>query len=103
MVHLVSDGLDHADALVTGYEGGSGLTGQSPRAAWMSVWQRPEVSIRTSTWCGAGVGTGLSSTVRGSVKLRTTAAFTGIPPFTGRVGGVGSHHPTGSDMCHKTY
>jgi hypothetical protein len=29
--------------------GGDGLTGQSPLAAWMSVWQSPEVSTRTTT------------------------------------------------------
>jgi hypothetical protein len=27
---------------------GDGLTGHSPWAAWMSVWQRPEVWIRTT-------------------------------------------------------
>ena len=31
-----------------GMNGGDGLTGQSPWAAWMSVWQSPEVSIRTT-------------------------------------------------------
>ena len=27
-----------------GTNGGDGLTGQSPWAAWMSVWQRPDAS-----------------------------------------------------------
>ena len=41
-----------------GMNGGDGLTGQSPRAAWMSVWQRPQVSMRTRTCSGPGSGTG---------------------------------------------
>ena len=41
-----------------GTNGGVGLTGQSPWAAWMSVWHSPLVSIRTSTWPGPGSGTG---------------------------------------------
>ncbi len=32
-----------------GTKGGDGLTGQSPCAAWMSVWHSPEASIRTRT------------------------------------------------------
>ena len=35
---------------------GAGLTGQSPCAAWMSVWHRPDASIRTTTWPGPGSG-----------------------------------------------
>ena len=31
-----------------GMNGAVGLTGQSPRAAWMSVWQMPDASMRTS-------------------------------------------------------
>ena len=39
-------------------DGGDGLTGQSPWAAWMSLWQRPEVWIPdddlalTGDWLG---------------------------------------------------
>jgi len=33
-----------------GMNGGVGLTGQSPRQAWMSVWHRPDASMRTRTW-----------------------------------------------------
>nr|WP_306747984.1 hypothetical protein [Saccharothrix yanglingensis] len=32
-----------------GTNGGVGLTGQSPLAAWVSVWQMPDDSNRTST------------------------------------------------------
>ena len=41
-----------------GMNGGDGLTGHSPRAAWMSVWHRPQVSMRTSTCSGPGSGLG---------------------------------------------
>src|SRR5450755_1447611 len=58
--------------------GGVGLTGQSPCAAWMSVWHRPEVSTLTRTSPGPGTGVGTSSTVSGWLKSWTTAAFTGI-------------------------
>ncbi len=33
-----------------GTNGGLGLTGQSPCAAWMSVWHRPEASTLTRIW-----------------------------------------------------
>ena len=32
-----------------GTNGAVGVTGQSPRAAWMSVWHKPLASMRTST------------------------------------------------------
>src|SRR5262245_18171909 len=40
----------------------------------MSVWQTPEVSMRTRICPGPGSGIGRSSIARGSVKLLTTAA-----------------------------
>ena len=58
-----------------GMNGGDGLTGHSPRAAWMSVWQSPQVSMRTSTCPAPGSGIGSSSISSGRSKLRTTAAF----------------------------
>src|SRR3954454_21304387 len=63
--------------------GGVGLTGQSPWAAWMSVWHRPQASILTRTCPAAGSGIGRSWTSRGWVKSVTTAAFMGVPPGTG--------------------
>jgi len=36
--------------------GGRGFTGQSPCAAWMSVWQSPVVSTRTRISCAPGTG-----------------------------------------------
>src|SRR4029450_4132119 len=56
-------------------KGGVGLTGQSPCAAWMSVWHRPAVSTLTRTSPGPGSGFGPSSRLRGLVKSWTTAAF----------------------------
>src|SRR6476659_4485635 len=58
--------------------GGVGLTGQSPCAAWMSVWHRPAVSTLTSTSPGPGTGLGTCSTLSGLVKSWTTAAFMGL-------------------------
>src|SRR5580700_3285898 len=55
--------------------GGVGLTGQSPWAAWMSVWHRPLDSIRTSTSPGPGSGIGRSCICRGEWKSVTTAAL----------------------------
>src|SRR6266545_4178401 len=54
--------------------GGVGLTGQSPRAAWMSVWHRPLASMRTRTCPSAGSGVGMSLISNGWSKLVTTAA-----------------------------
>src|SRR3954452_14430421 len=62
-----------------GMNGSVGLTGHSPRAAWMSVWQRPEASMRTSTCSGPGSGVGTSSMTSGRVKSWTTAALMGPP------------------------
>ena len=62
-------------------KGGSGLTGHSPWAAWMSVWQSPHASMRTSTCSSPGVGSGTSSTRSGWVKSWTTAAFIGRSPL----------------------
>src|ERR1700733_8758422 len=58
-----------------GMNGGFGLTGQSPAAAWMSVWHSPEVCIRTSTWPGPGSGTGSSLISSLAPSSGTTAAF----------------------------
>ena len=63
-----------------GTNGGVGLTGQSPCAAWMSVWQSPLLSILTRTCPGPGAGTGRSSIVSGLVKSVTTAAFMHVSP-----------------------
>src|ERR1700730_5058367 len=57
--------------------GGVGLTGQSPWAAWMSVWHSPAVSTLTRTSPGPGSGLGTSSRLSGLVKSWTTAAFMG--------------------------
>ena len=51
-----------------GTNGGVGFTGQSPWAAWMSVWHRPEASTFTSTCPGPGSGVGRSSIARGLVE-----------------------------------
>ena len=51
-----------------GISGRGGLIGQSPCAAWMSVWQRPQASIRTSTWPSLGSGLGTFSILSGWVK-----------------------------------
>src|SRR5688572_23804117 len=56
-----------------------GLTGQSPRAAWMSVWHSPLASILTSTCPGPGWGTGTSRISRGAPSWGTTAAFMASP------------------------
>src|SRR5277367_3249542 len=58
-----------------GTNGGVGVTGQSPWAAWMSVWHRPDASIRMATWPGRGPGIGRSSMTSGWPNARTTAAF----------------------------
>jgi hypothetical protein len=51
-----------------------GFTGQSPVAAWRSVWQTPLASIFTSTCPGPGSGIGSASITSGSLKALTTAA-----------------------------
>src|SRR6516164_10563700 len=60
-----------------GTKGGVGLTGQSPLAACMSVWHRPEASIFTRTWPSPGSGIGRSSMTRGCLNALTTAALMG--------------------------
>src|SRR5215472_11519821 len=62
-----------------GTNGGAGLTGQSPFAAWMSVWHSPEATMRTVSCPGPGPGTGRSSITSGWPNWRTTAAFI-VPP-----------------------
>src|SRR4029453_2061038 len=64
-----------------GMNGSFGLTGQSPCAAWMSVWHRPDVSIRTTTSPDPATGFGTSSMTSGSLNSWTTAAFMVISPF----------------------
>ena len=58
-----------------GTNGGWGFTGQSPCAAWMSVWQIPQVCIRTNTCPGPGSGTGSSRISSGAASAGTTAAL----------------------------
>jgi hypothetical protein len=57
-----------------GMNGGEGLIGQSPCAAWMSVWQRPHASTFTRTCPAASAGIGVCSTTSGLPNSRTTAA-----------------------------
>ena len=64
-----------------GMNGGEGLTGQSPWAAWMSVWQSPDVSIRTTISAGPATGFGTCLTTSCFVNSSTTAAF--IVPVAG--------------------
>jgi hypothetical protein len=64
-----------------GMNGTVGVTGQSPFAAWMSVWHSPDASIRTTTWPGPASGTGRSSMTSGWPKPDTTAARMGKLPF----------------------
>src|SRR6266699_3279168 len=63
-----------------GMNGTVGVTGQSPFAAWMSVWHSPDASIRTTTWPGPGSGIGRSSMTSGWPKPGTTAARMGKAP-----------------------
>src|SRR5262245_50830473 len=58
-----------------GTKGNFGFTGQSPSAAWRSVWQTPLATTFTNTWPGPGSGTGTSSMTSGAPKACTTAAF----------------------------
>src|SRR4029453_14902535 len=89
--------------------GGVGLTGQSPWAAWMSVWHRPAVSTLTRTSPGPGSGFGTSSRLRGLVKSWTTAAFMdcllcylGADQGTGRLCANGPCAPSDrAEHCHS--
>src|ERR1700733_3493316 len=89
-----------------GMNGGFGLTGQSPAAAWMSVWHSPEVCIRTSTCPGPGSGTGSSLISSLAPSSGTTAAFIvcmTLPP--GKVKLVlssGDHCPEMAFDCYTT-
>jgi hypothetical protein len=56
-------------------KGSGGLAGQSPSAAWRSVWQTPVAITLTRTSPCFGVGIGTSSMVNGLRNVRTTAAF----------------------------
>src|SRR5262245_32731137 len=87
-----------------GMNGGLGLTGQSPCAAWMSVWHRPEVSMRTRISPRPGCGVGTSSTVSGSVKSWTTAAFmTGLLETMWMAGGAGHRGGCGSEEAQRAF
>src|SRR5947209_2242113 len=55
--------------------GGFGLTGQSPFAAWRSVWHTPFAITLISTSPGPGVGIGTSSIRSGLPNSCTTAPF----------------------------
>jgi hypothetical protein len=55
--------------------GAVGLTGQSPRAAWISVWHNPDASIRTNTCPAPGTGTGTRRISSGAPSAGTTAAL----------------------------
>nr|BFE73557.1 hypothetical protein GCM10020092_068580 [Actinoplanes digitatis] len=68
-----------------GMNGGCGRTGQSPRAAWMSVWHRPLASIRTRTCPGPGSGSGTLLTSSGRSKPVTMAARIDVPPSSSRL------------------
>src|SRR5918995_5032186 len=57
-----------------GMNGGDGLTGQSPWAAWISVWQSPDVSTLTRTWPAVSSAARTRSTVSGPPNSCTTAA-----------------------------
>ena len=60
-----------------GTNGGVGLTGQSPWAAWMSVWQSPQASMRTSTWPGPGLGDGSVLELEGLGEVGDDGGFHG--------------------------
>jgi len=82
--------------------GGVGATGQSSCAAWMSVWHRPDASIRTVTWPSPGIGR--SSTISGLPNAGTTADFalTDVhlaPEAVGEATGVGE---LVFDLCEVT-
>ena len=70
-----TDGRHDPRAFMTWDKGGTGLTGQSPCAAWRSVWHTPFAItlIRTSPCPGVGIGT--SSIFSGWPNSCTTAAF----------------------------
>src|SRR5689334_13477389 len=78
-----------------GTSGIFGLTGQSPRAAWMSVWHRPDASIWTTTcpWPGAGRGTSRISS--GAPSAGTTAAFMVVLLMSSRTSWCLTSRPTG--------
>src|SRR6478735_6400639 len=58
-----------------GISGNFGLTGQSPCAAWISVWHNPLASIFTSTCPAPGSGTSRFLISSGALNAGTTAAF----------------------------
>ncbi len=71
-----------------GTNGGEGLTGQSPWAAWMSVWHSPRASTLTRTWPAMRGAAATCSTTSGSPKSWTTAAryvlaCVSLAPFVG--------------------
>src|SRR5512143_2005521 len=57
-----------------GTKGRWGFTGQSPSAAWTSVWHTPQASTFTSTWPSLTSGTGSSPMVSGLPNCVTNAA-----------------------------
>src|ERR1700689_4310526 len=55
--------------------GSVGFTGQSPSAAWRSVWHTPHASVLTTIWRGPGAGISHSRNTKGLPNCSTTAAF----------------------------
>jgi hypothetical protein len=53
--------------------GSVGLTGQSPLAAWMSVWQTPQASVFTRICPAPGVGMSHSRSTSGFLNCSTIA------------------------------
>src|SRR6476659_7913123 len=57
-----------------GTNGSVGLTGQSPCAAWRSVWHTPQASVLTRIWPAPGEGMSHSWNIKGLPNCSTTAA-----------------------------
>src|SRR5580693_8909854 len=57
-----------------GMKGSVGLSGQSPCAAWRSVWHTPQASVLMRIWPTPGEGTSRSWIANGFPNCSTTAA-----------------------------
>src|ERR1700686_3886714 len=73
--HARSNRSDQPDGLMTRNEREGGFTGQSPWAAWRSVWHTPQASVLTRIWPTWGEGTSHSRSSNGFPNCSTTAAF----------------------------